>query len=164
VTDRIKINREEELTVPSSERMMVDIGDWARLRRHLGQLTEPLGDHSMTWAATAVGAGVGLSATVVVLEKTESHVEAGVIPSLWIAVAFSLLFGLCFSLVSRSSRKRHGIDIKAICEDMDDVADRLGHEGLGIDERGADGATRSSEISQRSQPPSTDGGSSGGRP
>lgn len=134
MTDTIKVSREEEVSVPTGQRMMVDVADWARLRRRIGRLGEPIADHATTWAATAVGASIGLGVTAIVLERTASRVEPGVIPCLWVAVGFLVLFAICFGLAGRVSQRHHTVYVHDVCEEMDEVAERLGHEGLGAND------------------------------
>jgi nucleoside recognition membrane protein YjiH len=100
---------------------MIYQNDWQRIRANVERLGEPLIDHALTWAATAVGAGIGLVATVVSLLATGSQVAPGVVPSFLVAVLFSAVFAICFSLVGQAAKKRHRISVATVCEDMDRV-------------------------------------------
>jgi len=108
--------------------MPVQRSDWDRIRKNVARLGEPLSDHATTWAATAVGAAIGLVTTIVVITKTETTVQAGVVPSLWVGFGACVLFAICFAAIGRNTRSRHHVNVVAVCEDMDDVAVDAGHQ------------------------------------
>ncbi|HWM63838.1 MAG TPA: hypothetical protein VNP96_07615 [Solirubrobacterales bacterium] len=116
------------LMLKQEEPMPVQRSDWDRIRKNVARLGEPLSDHATTWAATAVGAAIGLVTTIVVITKTETTVQAGVVPSLWVGFGACVLFAICFAAIGRNTRSRHHVNVVAVCEDMDDVAVDAGHQ------------------------------------
>jgi hypothetical protein len=121
-----------EFTIPEERHMGVRPSDWERLRQNVERLGEPLTDHAITWAATAVGAAIGLLGTNIALKTSGTHPAHGVVPVLWALTACAVIFAVCFGLVSRAERKRRGLSVETVCRDMDGVAKRAGHEGLGV--------------------------------
>lgn len=61
------------------------------------------------------------------------HLMIGLVPSLWVAFGFSVLFAVCFGVVGKTTKKQRGENVESVCEDMDDVAERAGHPGLGVE-------------------------------
>lgn len=112
---------------------MIGHGDWVRLRRRTGRLGETLTDFASTCAAAAFGAAVSLFCTIIALNTGDPEVPSGMIPSLWVAFGFSILFTVCFGVVGRTTKRQHSENVHSICEDMDDVAARAGHPGLGLE-------------------------------
>jgi hypothetical protein len=126
-TEQVSYQRQGVMTLKREEPMPVQRSDWDRIRKNVARLGEPLTDNASTWAATAVGAAIGLLGTIVTLTKTDTSVEAGVIPSMWVAFAACVIFAICFGRLGLVSRQQHGVDVKSVCEDMDDVAKEVGH-------------------------------------
>jgi len=123
----VSYQRQGVMTLKREEPMPVHRADWDRIRKNVARLGEPFTDSASTWAATAVGAAIGLLGTIVTLTKTDTSVEAGVIPSMWVAFGACVVFALCFGRLGFVSRQQHGLDVKSVCEDMDDVAKEVGH-------------------------------------
>jgi hypothetical protein len=108
--------------------MPIQRSDWDRIRKNVGRLGEPLTDQATTWAATAAGGAIGVGTTILVITRTETTVQAGVVPSLWIAFGACVLFAACFGVIGRTARSRHHVNVVTVCEDMDDVAVDAGHQ------------------------------------
>lgn len=120
--------------VPQGEHLMIGHGDWIRLRRRTGELGEALTDFASTCAAAAFGAAISLLCTIIALSVGDPKVPAGMVPSLWVAFGFSVLFAVCFGIVGRTTKKQRGENVDSVCGDMDDVAERAGHPGLGVEQ------------------------------
>jgi hypothetical protein len=51
---------------------------------------------------------------------------------LWVAFGFCALFAVIFLLIGKAEKKRYRVSNQAVCDDMDDLAQRAGHDGLGV--------------------------------
>ncbi len=114
--------------------MMVDTGDWARVRKTIESLGDPLTDRASAFAAILAGAAISLLGVIVSVHIGDTHPSSGLSVGLWVAFAFCSLFSLVFLLMGKSEKRRYHVSNRAICSDMDDLAKRAGHEGLGVSE------------------------------
>ena len=128
--EHVRYQPQRSAPVPQGADLMVDTGDWTRVRKNVERLGEPLTDHANTWASAAFGAAVGLATTALTLLLTDTKAQPGLIPILWVATGFAILFGVCFFLVGRTEKDRRSVSVDAVCEDMDDVAERAGRPEL----------------------------------
>lgn len=131
MTETLRVNREEEVTVPSGQSMMVETSDWARVRRNIEHLGEPLTERSSTFGSVLFGAALTLLGVIVPIELAKQPPDSSLIAGLWVSFGFCLLFAFLFFLIGKSEKKRYGTSNHAICGDMDDLAARAGHPGLG---------------------------------
>jgi hypothetical protein len=107
---------------PESERTMaVRVADWRRIRASVERLDSASADHAVTWAATALGAAIGLGGTVLSLVATRSTVRPGLIPSLVVAAGAMLLFGWCVARLTRRQVRQSQALAADVCADMDQV-------------------------------------------
>jgi hypothetical protein len=128
----VTLQQEHQVTIPIEERMMINIGDWERLRKDIEKLGDPLIDWAMTWAAAAAGGAVAVLVAAVSLKASGGSDHPGLESGLWVGFAACLVFALCFGLVGRREKKRHGATSSDVCEDMDDVARRAGHASSAV--------------------------------
>lgn len=126
-----KLESEIRISAPRGDaevRVPVRMADWNRIRAAVDQMGEPLYDHAMSLATTALGAAIGLGATVATLLTTDSEPQAGVLPSLIIATAFSVLFAVCFYLIARQQKAQARLTSEHVCKDMDSILDAFKRE------------------------------------
>jgi hypothetical protein len=128
----VTLQQEHQVTIPVEERMMVNIGDWERLRKDIEKLGDPLIDWAVTWAAAAAGAGVAILGTAVSLKASAGAHHPSLEAGLWVALGACVIFAICFGLVGSREKKRHGATSSDVCEDMDDVARRAGHSSSAL--------------------------------
>lgn len=131
----VKVNREEEVTVPGGQSMMVDTSDWARVRKSIESLGDPLTDRASAFAAVLAGAAVSLLGVIVSVHVGDTQPSPGLLAGLWVAFGFCCLFSTLFLLIGRAEKKRYHLSNQVVCSDMDDLAKRAGHPGLGVHER-----------------------------
>lgn len=131
----VKVNREEEVTVPGGQSMMVDTSDWARVRKAIESLGDPLADRASSFAAVLAGAALSLVGVIVSIHVGETKPDPSLSAGLWVAFGFCVVFAIVFLLMGKSEKRRYHLSNNAICRDMDDLAKRAGHPGLGTTER-----------------------------
>ena len=131
MTGTVKVAHEDEISMPAGKRMGVDLSDWARVRRNVERLGESSFDRAMAIAATLIGAILALAGIIASIKTGTTKPASGLLTGLWVALALCALFAVIFLAMGAAEKRRYRVSNKAICEDMDDVADRLGHPGLG---------------------------------
>lgn len=115
--------------------MVVDVADWVRIRKAVERLGDPLVEWAIAWAGIAVGVVLALLTIELTLHTTTSDPQTGLRTGLWVGMVAGVLFAICFGAVGLRERKRHGASSRGVCEDMDDVAERMGLKGLGATEK-----------------------------
>lgn len=126
----VTLQQEHQVTIPIEERMMINLGDWERLKKSIERLGDPLIDQAKMWSATSVGVGITVAASIVSIEATNSTPKPGLMAGLWVALVAAILFAICFGLVGRRERKRQSVSSSHICADMDDISKRAGHSAI----------------------------------
>jgi hypothetical protein len=130
---KIKIDSTKQVSVPEEEScLMVDVDDWARIRQNVARLGDPIVDWAGLWASIAAGAALALIAVVVSINTSPKDPHQELITALKVSIAFSVLFAITFGAVGLRERRRQSVTAKGVCDDMDGVAGRLGHPGLGV--------------------------------
>lgn len=131
VAEVISSMRKVDIALPVGEHMAVDLADWGRVRGDVERLGDSIVDWSGIWASIAFGAALALLAILLGIHTTRTDTHKELIGLLELAVAFCLIFALAFGAVGFREHKKHSVTAQAICADMDDIAIRLGHPGLG---------------------------------
>lgn len=126
----VDYQRPGRLTIAEERPIPVNSGDWDRIRKQVAQLDEPTSDNSTTWSATALGAFITCVVALVTFHATPENDSATVIVGFAMGAVFSALFALCFYRLAHQARQTRHISVRALCEDMDDVATRAGHSAL----------------------------------
>jgi hypothetical protein len=132
MTSTVVITREEEAQVPEGRPMVVDVADWTRIRENVENLGDPLTDRASTWGAVAIGAAIAVVGVIATVELGSTKPAAGLRTGLWVAFAFCFLIAALFFRVGQTEKKRYGVSNRAICDDMDAVAERGGARGAGV--------------------------------
>lgn len=128
----LTVHTEEKVTVPSGQRMMVSTGDWSRIRRNAARVGDPPTEYAGTGSVALSGAAVTLLGVAIGLEHATPAASTSLLTGLWVAFALCAAFAVVLFLIGRQVRARFGVSHLALCEDLDDVARRAGHEGLGM--------------------------------
>lgn len=128
----VKIDAAKQVSVPEEETcLMVDADDWARIRQNVGRLGDPIVDWAGLWASIAVGAALALVAVAVSIQTTKQDPHQELLTAVKVSIAFCIVFAFAFGAVGLRERRQQSITSQGVCEDMDGVARRLGHPGLG---------------------------------
>lgn len=127
----VTIAREDQVTLPTRTLMMVETGDWVRIRKNLERLGDSTIERMSTLGSIVLGAGVGLIGICISVEIGSQGTSA-LHDVLWAVGASCLFFAACFLILGLGERRRYRVSNLALCADMDDVAERLGHSGLGV--------------------------------
>jgi hypothetical protein len=135
MTSTVKWTQEDEAQVPSEQRMMVSTTDWARIRRGVERLGDPIVDWAAIWASIAIGAAIALIAIAVSIHTTKTDPHQELLTALKVSIAFCILFAMFFGIVGIREHRRHGTTSRGICDDMDTVSTRLGYPDLGAIQR-----------------------------
>src|SRR5690349_14186628 len=101
----LKVNREEEITVPGGQTMMVDTSDWRRVRKSVESLGDQSTDRASAIAAILAGAAVSLMGVIVSVQVGGTKPSPGLSAGLWVAFGFCTLFAVVFLSVGLSERK-----------------------------------------------------------
>jgi hypothetical protein len=130
MTKKITVDRTTNVNVPEGDGMMVDVGDWSRIRGAVERLGDPIVDWAGIWASIAVGAVLAQVAVVATIDTTkDAHKE--LLTALKVSIAFCALFAVFFGIVGLREHRKHSVTSRGICKDMDEIATHLGHPGLG---------------------------------
>jgi hypothetical protein len=132
MTGTVKWTTEDEAPIPSEQRMMVRTGDWARVRSSVERLGNPIVDWAGIWASIAVGAAIALVAIAVSIHRTTQEPHTELLNNLKLSIAFCIVLAVFAGFVGLREHRKHSDTCEGICDDMDNVARRLGHEGLGV--------------------------------
>jgi hypothetical protein len=127
----VTIAHEDRVTLPTSTRMMVDIGDWARVRRNVEKLGEPLLDRASNIGAIFIGAAIALVGIIASIESGTTQPAGGLLTGLWVAFAFCAVVAVLLFVMGTTEKRRYRVVNRAICDDMDDIASKGGHPDLG---------------------------------
>jgi hypothetical protein len=130
VKDIVSLTRKVEVSVGTGEHMAVDVADWWRIRRNVESLGEPLTERATTIASILIGAGVSLLGLAIALEHSSPSPSSSLLSGLWVAAGASILFAPGFFLVGLRERRRYRLSNRVVCDDMDDVAQRLNRGSL----------------------------------
>jgi hypothetical protein len=128
----VTIAHEDQVTLPTTTRMMVETGDWARIRRSVEKLGDSAFDRAATLGGILVGAAIALIGIAASIETGSTKPGPGLLTGLWVAFGFCTFFALILLGMGFSEKRRYRTSNRAICEDMDDVATRANHPGLGV--------------------------------
>jgi hypothetical protein len=128
----VTVAHEEQLTVTTPDRMVIDSGDWARVRRAVERLGEPLAERVGTFGTLLVGAAVTLLGVAIGLEHATPAPSTNLLTGLWVSFCFCVVFGPVFFWIGSRDRRRYRTSNRGVCEDMDDIAQRVGKPGLGV--------------------------------
>ena len=128
----VTIAHEDQVTLPTTTRMMVETGEWARIRRSVEKLGDSAFDRAATLGGILLGAAIALVGIAASIETGSTRPGPGLLTGLWVAFGFCTFFALLLLGMGLSEKRRYRTSNRAICDDMDDVAARANHPGLGI--------------------------------